>query len=307
MHTKSSLAILAALALASGCTRDGSVGPVDTTADTDSDTTTVPAPATSRIAFARDGHIFTIAPDGSDERQLTTVVQSTRHGPSWSPGGHYILFHRNTEEFVNHDLFKVYADGSAEVQLTTTLTETEFMPAWSPDGEQIVFAATAVGGLQLFVMDVDGSNRVQLTVAPGSSSDPTWTPDGRIAFTGRRDVESDGEIYVMNRDGSGVTPLTSGLGNDRTPNWSRDGARVVFMRDGGVHVMNADGSAVTAVAPGLGSPSWSPDGQKIAFLCAGEGEAAEEICVMNADGSGRVNITNNMMREGQPQWSGILP
>ena len=46
--------------------------------------------------------------------------------------------------------------------------------------------------------------------------------------------------------------------------------------------------------------AWSPDGTRIAFEC--HGEIYEEICLMNADGSGRLNLTNNPSRDLTPVW-----
>jgi len=50
-----------------------------------------------------------------------------------------------------------------------------------------------------------------------------------------------------------------------------------------------------------GSPSWSPDGTKIAFCSTKDGNA--EIYVMNADGTGAIRLTNNPAWEDSPSWS----
>jgi len=49
------------------------------------------------------------------------------------------------------------------------------------------------------------------------------------------------------------------------------------------------------------SPSWSPDGKKIAFDSYRDGNG--EIYVMNADGSGQINLTNNPADDGITSWS----
>ena len=61
-------------------------------------------------------------------------------------------------------------------------------------------------GNDIYVMDIDGTNPVRLTLNNVSSRVPAWSPDGsRIAFTSNRDGND--EIFMMNADGSGQTQL----------------------------------------------------------------------------------------------------
>ena len=87
---------------------------------------------------------------------------------------------------------------------------TEFQPAWSPDGTKIAYVSTGRTGYEIFVMNADGSNPVQLT-NNGDDEQPAWSPDGtKIAFWSDRYVadfgQHDREIYTMNAtDGSNQT------------------------------------------------------------------------------------------------------
>jgi TolB protein len=71
--------------------------------------------------------------------------------------------------------------------------------------------------------------------------------------------------------------------------------------------MNPDGSGDTQLTFGLSGdsgdaePSWSPDGTRIAFTSRRDGNF--EVYVMNADGSGQTNITNNPANDSGPEWS----
>lgn len=63
----------------------------------------------------------------------------------------------------NSDIFSTCSNGSNLTKLTNS-TSINTTPAWSPDGKNIAFSSTRTGGNnQIFVMNVDGSNAIQLT------------------------------------------------------------------------------------------------------------------------------------------------
>ena len=93
---------------------------------------------------------------------------------------------------------------------------------------------------------------------------------------------------------------------------SPDGSRIAFTCDVAICVANRDGTGITVLTDGdlsyEDSPTWSPDGQRIAFRRWAQGGSAEQveqtdIWVMNADGSAPVNITNDAASQGEPAWS----
>ena len=75
-------------------------------------------------------------------------------------------------------------------------------PTWSPDGTRILFATDG----DLYLMDADGSNVIQLTHSAEVEQDPAWSPDGaRIAFfQWGPSVQGLPELYVMGTDGSNI-------------------------------------------------------------------------------------------------------
>jgi len=160
---------------------------------------------------------------------------------------------------------------------------------------------------EIFVMDLDGSNLVNLTNNGSHDAAPAWSPDGtKIAFYATRD--GNGEIYVMDADGSNPTRLTNQPAVDYAPEWSPDGLRIVYQSDVDgdreIFVMDADGSNKTQLtfnAAHDSEPAWSPDGAMIAF--ASEQDGNGEIYVMSPDGSSVVRLTNNGATDGGVTWS----
>jgi TolB protein len=84
--------------------------------------------------------------------------------------------------------------------------------------------------------------------------------------------------------------------------------KIAFQSDDGdnseIWVMNADGSGETRLTLGTHDfePSWSPDGQRIAFHSFRDADAAE-IYVMNADGSSPTRLTDDPANDADVSWS----
>lgn len=109
-------------------------------------------------------------------------------------------------------------DGSNQTNLTYAPgndTESD----WSPDGSKIVFRGLRDGGMDVYLMNSDGSNQVCLTCNnPTFDNQPTFSPDGsKIAF--RSDRDGNREVYVMNVDGTNQVNLTTNPGDDSEPSW----------------------------------------------------------------------------------------
>lgn len=185
----------------------------------------------------------------------------------------------------------------------------------------IAFSSDRDGNFEIYVMNADGSRQRRLTNNEFGDSDPSWAPDRRrIAFaTGRHANPPDDlnfEIYVINADGGGERRITHSPNVfDADPTWSPDGKNIAFRRVdwrrgddenelSEIYVMNADGRGLRRLTNNAvedSFPAWSPDGKKIAFTSARDGQ--REIYMMNPDGSGQRRLKRSRFDSLLPAWS----
>ncbi len=176
--------------------------------------------------------------------------------------------------------------------------------------DQILFSSDRGGNpLDLFVMNVDGTNVRRLTDHPSYNRHPRLSHDGgRIAFQSNR--TGVGQVYTMNTDGSDLRQLTHCPegGNCAHPDWSHDDSRILYSCGWDTCIMNADGSGARVLLSGYqggfcGS-RWSPDNTKIV---TGKWHASNgdwEIHVVDADGTNPTRLTENgTLIDVCPSWS----
>jgi Tol biopolymer transport system component/tRNA A-37 threonylcarbamoyl transferase component Bud32 len=277
-----------------------SVTPTPTPTPTATPTPTpTPTPEGGRIAFASgpldSEQICIIYVDGSG-RTCLTANGSLNLSPAWSPCGTHLAFFSGQDG--NTEVYVMNADGTGLKNLTNEGSP-DGSPSWSPDGRRIAFDSGRDGHSEIYVMDADGSGATNLTNHSDNRDwQPAWSPvESRLAFVSERDGNA--EIYVMNANGTGVTRLTDSPAFDESPAWSPDGELIAFHSytaetPSEIYVVKADGTEVWRLTNNSwsdGSPSWSPDGKRIAFDSDRDGDW--EIYIMNADGSGQVNLTNS--------------
>ena len=209
------------------------------------------SPDGRKIAFAsnRTGNfeIFIMNADGTNPFRLTDDP-ARDDTPCWSPDGSKVAFSSSRDG--NPEIYVIDAVGNNLVRLTHHGRE-DRSPSWSPDGSKIAFESNRDGGFafkDIFVMDADGMNPINLTLDPKVRSNlaPCWAPDGRkIAFQSRRDNHAHFEIYTMSTDGKQILRLTEGNGANVRPSWSPNGKKIAFASDRegdwSIYVADADG------------------------------------------------------------------
>jgi TolB protein len=132
------------------------------------------SPDGSRIAFARTrddgGDIYSIAPDGSDERRLTSLT-GFAFLPRWSPDGSQIAFTVVVDEDNFHTRLGIVSSDGGDDRFLTDVATGGIQPDWSPDGDRIAFLGFHSGGYNLGVISPDGTGATQVT---SSRVDEAW-------------------------------------------------------------------------------------------------------------------------------------
>ena len=202
-----------------------------------------------------------------------------------SPGRNGLLV---VEPASGNGLILVGADGAHPRQICGAATRCNGArdPVWSPDGSEIAFSSSQpgdrnVGGPQPYVIYPDGSCLACAVPAPSGnfyldswdqSFSPGFLPDGRLAVS----IDVGGppvrQVGAMNTDGIGFQPFKI-AGSWQQPAWSATWqlTAVRFVKGKPeVFVVNPlSGSARQLTGDGASSPSWSPDGRRLAVVHRG--------------------------------------
>jgi len=147
-----------------------------------------------------------------------------------------------------------------------------------------------------------GRVAIAVMLAATACSSPAQAPPAQAPPA---DFGSAVGIFLMDRDGAGVRELVAG-GN---PAWSPDGSLLAFAGSDGVgnvdvYVVDAQGGGGVRLTNALGHdsvPTWSPDGDRIAFMSDRDGN--DEIYAMNSDGSEQTRLTDTPWSDAHPTWS----
>lgn len=226
-----------------------------------------------------------------------------------------IVFQRTVIEgdstTANPGISTIEPDGSSQTDLTTS--ETQGNPTWSPDGHKIAYVDASDGDSEIWIMNEDGTNPVQLTSDSISSRQPAWSPDGtEIVFQQYDPSTSEVDLFVINTDGTNKRNLTNSPSiAEAFPTWSINN-EIAFHADGvggtdDIFAIGADGSGlrnITNSSTREEFPDWSPDGTKIIYDRMENPSSSErDIWVSNADGTNASNLTNSAGYDSSAAWS----
>ncbi len=164
---------------------------------------------------------------------------------------------------------------------------------------------------ELFQMDRDGANVVQLTRFGSLTLAPTVAPDGRVALVTYKGGSP--EIWGQRKAGAAFERLYPQSGEVAvlvsSPTWSPDGRKLAFVlgdRRGNTDIMVMDLATGRArrLTDGMGintEPCWNPSGTQLAFTSDREG--GPQVFLMQEDGSGLRRLTSEGGYNASPAWS----
>ena len=237
------------------------------------------------VAVAARGHrhLYALTIAGGAATQLTSgdwdVVDSAF---AVSRDGSHVAFTSNRNG--DYDVWTVPAAGG-ESRLVGGAPGYDGTPTWSPDGKRIAFVSTRSGNKDIWIAAADGSgSAARLTDWPTDESNPQWSPDGKmIAFRSNRDSPGR-DIWTMPAAGGSPKRITRTGTVETYYRWSPDGQSISFATQsdaaGGlvIFVVSAAGGAPKQLTPPTAfSPTWSPDGRRIAASQCNAGYCVIEV------------------------------
>ncbi len=188
----------------------------------------------------------------------------------------------------------------------------EMGPNLSPDGRSILYSSRALGNWDIYLLRVGGKNPVNLTRdSTADETQPVFSPDGEhIAFRSER---QGGGIFLMGATGESVRRLTDFC---YLPAWSPDSKEIACstaspqrpdvreVSSSQIFAIDVETGKRRLVSGGVSDavqPSWSPDGQRIAFW--GLRDGARDIFTIPAKGGEAIGLTNDDALDWNPVWS----
>ena len=139
--------------------------------------------------------------------------------PAWAPDGQAIAFLCFKNDLIGICSLQLDGSGFSYVEFGRDFPYIKKDLQWSPDGKRLAFVAVQPSGYNdIFLVNPDGQDLLQLTDPPAGDSDPAWSPDGAsLVFSSSRD--GNWELYSIRADGSGLARLTDTPGDEVEPAW----------------------------------------------------------------------------------------
>lgn len=289
-----------------------------------------------KVAFIRDGDVWTLHLDSGQERRLTSDGRNCC--PRWSADGQWISFKKvYTEEAeAQVGLWVMRDDGSDvwHVEGKGVLSEGEL---WAPSGHRFAYQAEDLVSRdsavyepinpRAWVVDPDRGARWELSVPDGEVSHLVWSPDGRqlalqVAVDEVGDPLISQGLWLTNSDGTNPRHLYSGQdpaglgrpGGTLLLSWSPDGKYVAFWTSYS-HSATSAGRPLFTIAIEGGAPTrlgegamlreefivWAPDSSRIAFVEVIPEET--QIVVADPVTGDRAVVTDEGWVDSAPAWS----
>jgi len=272
------------------------------------------SPVGGTIAFVRNADLVSIPAVGGPERRITTAGGN---GISWSPDARRIAFSDQVRPDGPRAIFLVSVDAGERRRLTLppSAGQDDDWPAFSPDGQSVAFVRRATTATDIYRVSTSGGAAVRVAIVGKPIRGLVWSPDGEYLLYGTgRHAPGLLAVPATARDSTHAEQVTiAGSNVNELSIIARKGSRGVdlaYVHEStdwdiwGTAVGNdhAPPDSLAASIRADQSPSFSPDGQRLAFCSARTG--FEEIWVASANGSNPRQLTNfNSGVANSPRWS----
>ena len=299
--------------------RVGGGNPVNLTRDSPlGDTQPAFSPDGQQIAFRSEregGGLFVMGATGESARRLTDFG----YNPAWSPDGREIAFAtEGVAGAVQRRLAsQLWVVNVASGQRRLVGKNDAVQPSWSPQGRRIAYWALLSGGARrvLWTIPAAGGEPVQVLSDEHINWNPVWSSDGYLYFVSDRSgsmnvwrVPVDEESGRTRGDPEPMTPSSVSVG---LLSLSRGGTRIAYATDEGkanlerrsldpvTLEVSAEVTPVTQGSRAVRTATVSPDGAWIAFDTS---LPQEDLFVIQADGSGLRQLTDDFAKDRLPRW-----
>jgi Tol biopolymer transport system component len=283
------------------------------------------SPNSQKLLFNDLGGIYVEDTSGNN---LKTINQ-TRSGPSlpqWSPDSSKVLFFRSENNL--NELCVADSDGGNIKVIASNSKASYEAYCWSPDGKKIAYefldtSFTSQDEIfkhdQIYVMNADGTNKINVSPPDFGSINPVWSPDSsKLTFWTLGNGITN--LDYVNNDGSGLvemTHFTSDIWDGSTTSvtgfvvssslssvqWFSDSKRILFTAPNptnsnhwDIYTFDSEGANITNITNDGNSaaPVLTADNSKIVFCSLEVGNNRTDVFVMSVDGSQRVNLTKSL-------------
>ena len=219
--------------------------------------------------------------------------------PQLSPDGAWVAYTvtalDSAKDKSDSDIWMTSWDGAQSIRLTST-PEGESTPRWSPDNRYLAFVSGRQEGKggQVWLLDRRGGEAQRLTTLKGGISDFAWSPDAK-----RLVLVLDEETDSIARKDTATKPTPKPIVIDRY-NFKRDVAGYLGTKRTHLALFDVATKKLDSLTSAMyddDAPSWSPDGQRLAFVrtpIAEPGKGREsDVFVMDArKGASPTQLTN---------------
>ena len=324
-HFRATPVLLLAVCLIPGCLRLTANWPATPPAN--------PTQAVLAASSTRQINMFGDLPDGTVPNfHARAAISLTRHtfsevgkdfDPDFDSTGEWMVF-ASTRHYVRPSLYMKRSNGVAVTQLTSD-PASDMHPMFSPDGKRIAFSSDRAGSWDIWIMDLNGGPPIQVTGGDADEVHPSWSPDGKeLVFCSLSVISGQWELWLAAAEGrAGKRFIGFGL----FPEWSPIEDKIVFQRarEQGdrrfsiwtISMVDGEPLYPTEIAASndaaLILPSWSPDGRHITYSSSkvlgpagpsgtGSSTGVFDVWVVNADGSGKVRLTDGETRNFAPTF-----